>query len=195
MNTLRKLTTTTVAAVCLLTFTGPAPVLAEHLEDTPENYGRKMARSCGGSGLYWIKGMDQVAAHHGEASPAQKKAWEKLRDTARAAREDIQAACDKMRDKRRDAPAPEQLAMMTEMSEAQLAAMRKIAPAFEAFYNTLNADQKEGVDDNMFRPRMRQQHQQMPQGMHPGMPGGYPPHMQNGPFGPNGPWDWQNDDF
>ncbi|MDH4230025.1 MAG: Spy/CpxP family protein refolding chaperone [Nitrospirota bacterium] len=178
MKTLRPLSAA-LAVACTLALAAPA--LAGHDDNTPDSYGRKMARTCGGSGLYWIKGLDEVAAHYAALTDAQKKAWEKLRADARAARDEVQASCDKMRKDRENLSSPERLDLMTKMAETRTAAMRRIAPSFTAFYNTLNQAQKGGVDDEFMQPRMNRGG--MRGGMQGGMQGGMPqgmPNMQGG---------------
>lgn len=74
-------------------------------------------------------------------------------DTQRAALNDLRAASTKARDSLvtscpKDEPntSVERLSFMEKRMEAMLAAIRIVRPAFEAFYSTLDSDQKSRLD-------------------------------------------------
>jgi hypothetical protein len=73
---------------------------------------------------------------------AQKKALDELRAASGKAAEAMAAACP------REIPASsaERLALMEKRMEAMLQSVKTVRPAFEAFYNSLTAEQKASVD-------------------------------------------------
>jgi hypothetical protein len=89
-----------------------------------------------GAGLaeWRLQRIEQVV----KPTEAQKTALNDLRTASTKAAETIAAACPK----EFPASAPARLELMEKRMEAMLAAVKTVRPAFDAFYNTLNDEQK-----------------------------------------------------
>lgn len=85
-------------------------------------------------------------------TPSQQTAFDKLADTVRGGAKSMGATCRIGIDKH-DAPTPERLAFAEQAMETALAQIKQIRPAFDAFYATLDADQRKVVDN--LHPRHR----------------------------------------
>ncbi|MHA1113684.1 MAG: Spy/CpxP family protein refolding chaperone [Alphaproteobacteria bacterium] len=116
--------------------------------------------ACQGGGLDRI---ESVVENFVSFTPEQDAAWKNLSAAMRAAHAERQAACetmraddmrdggkgDEQREQARPATAPDRLARMESRLEAGVAAVRGIRPALDAFYATLNEDQREALDEMM----------------------------------------------
>lgn len=87
--------------------------------------------------------------------PDQRAAWTSLTDALRAAQNDIGAACTKAGRGAKNGSAVATLANAETLTEAGLAAIRRIRPAFDSFHRTLTADQKARLDRLLAHRRSR----------------------------------------
>lgn len=87
--------------------------------------------------------------------PDQRAAWTSLTDALRAAQKNIGAACTKAKRGGQNGSAVVSLANAETLTEAGLAAIRRVRPAFDAFHRALSADQKARLDRILSRRHSR----------------------------------------
>ncbi len=87
-------------------------------------------------------------------SPAQDKAWKSLTSTMNAEKASIKKECDEIKAAGRPKTASQKLARMEKLMDSRLASLKRIRPAFDEFYATLNIKQKNAID-NLFSRRGR----------------------------------------
>jgi hypothetical protein len=81
-----------------------------------------------------------------ELTSDQTEAWEELTDVIRASGERADEVCADLREAGRPGTAPERLERAERMAELGLDVLRDLRPAFDAFYATLEPDQREVLD-------------------------------------------------
>ncbi len=81
-----------------------------------------------------------------EFTPEQEVAWNSLTVALDQGNDRIGTACGELRAEGRAETAPDKMARLETMLEAGLDALRDVRPAFDSFYGTLNAEQKEAID-------------------------------------------------
>jgi hypothetical protein len=86
-------------------------------------------------------------------TPEQQAAWEGLTETLQDSRAQMRETCEDLREADGPRHAPEKLARMEAMLTARLDALRKVRPAFEAFYETLDERKREALDTLFSRHR------------------------------------------
>lgn len=155
VNTLASLVfLVTVTAVALV-----APASAEEADVETVSW-------FGGHGGWW--GEPMSAAHHCESgvdrfvgrltehaeeevefTATQQAAWDDLIAAIRTGGEGVTRFCARVDEARQTerAPAPERLAMAEEAVSVGLKTLQTIRPAFDAFYATLDPEQKELLDN------------------------------------------------
>lgn len=100
---------------------------------------------CSGLGVRWIGRATSFAGGLMELTPEQEAKLQSLEDSARAAGEDLHDVCRDAVDW--EGTAPERLKAQQEILAAAQKALGDVRPKFEAFYTTLNARQKDIMDD------------------------------------------------
>ena len=76
----------------------------------------------------------------------QEVAWNSLTVALDQGSDRIGTACGELRAEGRAETAPDKMARLETMLEAGLEALRGVRPAFDDFYDTLDAEQKEAID-------------------------------------------------
>ncbi len=97
---------------------------------------------------HFVEEMMEHAEEEVEFTSTQQAAWDDLIAAVRKGGDDITSFCGKVDEAHSAdrAPAPERLAMAEEAVAVGLKTIQTIRPAFDAFYNTLDAEQKELLD-------------------------------------------------
>lgn len=88
-------------------------------------------------------------------TPEQTTAWNTLAETLRSAATKVGTTCDQMREAGRPATPPDHLARMETMLTTGLDVLREVRPAFDAFYATLDDNQKQVLNELLERGRGR----------------------------------------
>lgn len=79
----------------------------------------------------------------------QQAAWKELSAALRDASKSVGGACDRILPADGDATAPQKLAKVQLVIETGLATVKRVRPAFDALYATLNDKQKKALDGLM----------------------------------------------
>jgi len=97
---------------------------------------------------HFVEEMMEHAEEEVEFTSTQQAAWDDLIVAVRQGGGEVTAFCGKVDEARNAdaAPAPQRLAMAEEAVAVGLKTIQTIRPAFDAFYNTLDAEQKELLD-------------------------------------------------
>jgi LTXXQ motif family protein len=97
---------------------------------------------------HFVEEMMEHAEEEVEFTSTQQAAWDDLIVAVRQGGSEVTAFCGKVDEARNAdaAPAPQRLAMAEEAVAVGLKTIQTIRPAFDAFYNTLDAEQKELLD-------------------------------------------------
>lgn len=109
---------------------------------------RTAAARCERGVDHFVEEMMEHAEEEVEFTSTQQAAWDDLIAAVRQGGSDVTAFCGKVDAARAAdaAPAPDRLAMAEEAVAVGLKTIQTIRPAFDAFYNTLDAEQKELLD-------------------------------------------------
>ncbi len=83
----------------------------------------------------------------------QQAAWNELSAALRDASQSVGKACDRLQSAGDDATAPQKFARIELMIETGLATVKRIRPAFDALYATLDDKQKKALDGLMSHRR------------------------------------------
>ena len=86
-------------------------------------------------------------------TPDQQDAWQDLTEALRGGRQQMREACDELRQADGPRHAPDKLARMETMLTMKLDVLKKVRPAFEAFYATLDERKREALDTLFSRHR------------------------------------------
>lgn len=81
-----------------------------------------------------------------ELDDAQTAAWNRLKSASATAVAAVRKNCEALKERGRPATGPERLERLEGMLAARLDAVRTVRPAFTAFYETLDEDQRKAVD-------------------------------------------------
>ncbi len=84
-------------------------------------------------------------------TPPQQQAWDKLAQALRASDDRVGAACATLKDGKAPQGASAKLAMVESFLTAGLDVVRRVRPAFDGFYDTLNDKQRKSLDDLLSR--------------------------------------------
>ncbi len=108
----------------------------------PGMMGRGMGAMCNPSSAGFTQWRADRIERAVQPNESQKAALNELRNASTKAAEALSASCPK------DFPktSSERFAFMEKRMEAMLQAIRTVRPAFDAFYATLNVEQKERLD-------------------------------------------------
>lgn len=109
---------------------------------------RTAAARCERGVDHFVEEMMEHAEEEVEFTSTQQAAWDDLIAAVRQGGSEVSAFCGKVDAARAadTAPAPDRLAMAEEAVAVGLKTIQTIRPAFDAFYNTLDAEQKELLD-------------------------------------------------
>lgn len=109
---------------------------------------RTAAARCERGVDHFVEEMMEHAEEEVVFTSTQQAAWDDLIAAVRQGGSEITTFCSKVDEARAAdaAPAPERLAMAEEAVAVGLKTIQTIRPAFDAFYNTLDAEQKELLD-------------------------------------------------
>lgn len=102
-----------------------------------------------------LAGMLAFAEKRLKITDAQKTAWTKFADQARASEQPMQAACTTLKDKPQPANAIERLERMDTMMTARQAQMHQMLPAIKEMYGQLTPDQQKVADELLSRGQGR----------------------------------------
>ncbi len=86
-------------------------------------------------------------------TPDQQGAWQDLTEALRGGRQQMREVCDELRQADGPRHAPDKLARMETMLTMKLDVLKKVRPAFEAFYGTLDERKREALDTLFSRHR------------------------------------------
>ncbi len=98
-----------------------------------------------------LAGMLAFAEKRLNITDAQKAAWTKFADQARASGKPVQDACATLKDKPQPANAIERLERMDTMMTARQAQMHQMVPAIKEMYVQLTPDQQKVADELLSR--------------------------------------------
>jgi hypothetical protein len=115
--------------------------------------GGPMAHLCASTGEAPWQRLVAVVDSFADFDDRQQAAWESLSAAMQEAGESVRGRCDAIRDQGRPSTAPERLTRMETMTAAVADALRIVRPPFEAFYDTLDADQQAALDGIMTHRR------------------------------------------
>jgi|GEM_PF-1030191 len=88
-------------------------------------------------------------------TPEQRTAWDELAGAVRDGNTEFDQACDQVKDLRDEEAAPARLELVEAFMSTGLDVMRRVRPAFDRFYGTLNETQQKALDDLMRHRRHR----------------------------------------
>lgn len=112
--------------------------------------GANFARMCDDQDAR-LAGMLAFAEKRLKITDAQKPAWTKFADQARASTQPVQAACATLKDKPQPANAIERLERMDSMMTARQQQMHQMLPAIKEMYGQLTPDQQKVADEMLNR--------------------------------------------
>ena len=158
-KTRNVLIVTTVAAAAMiggLTLAGSGWEPAQRAfaavgEDGGRHFGRhgpghRLARLCGERRDARLQDMVAFVESFVDFTPEQAAAWSGLTAALGDGSTRIGAACSELEAAGRPESAPGKLARLEVMLEAGLETVREVRPAFDGFYATLDAEQKQAID-------------------------------------------------
>lgn len=105
-----------------------------------------------------LAGMLAFAEKKLKITDAQKAAWTKFADQARASEAPMQAACTALKDKPQPTTAIERLDRMDTMMTARQAQMHQMVPAIKEMYGQLTPEQQKVADEMLSRGPGRGMH-------------------------------------
>ena len=79
-------------------------------------------------------------------TPSQAEAWQRVTEAAHGGAERFQGVCDGLREAGAPETAPERLARIERMADAGATGLREVRTAFDAFYQTLDEQQRRVLD-------------------------------------------------
>jgi hypothetical protein len=79
-------------------------------------------------------------------TPPQAEAWQRVTEAAHGGAERFQGVCDELREAGAPETAPERLARIERMADAGATGLREVRTAFDAFYRTLDEQQRRVLD-------------------------------------------------
>lgn len=108
--------------------------------------GHGLARLCGERRDERLQDMVTFVESFVDFTPDQAQAWNGLTAALGDGSTRVGAACSELEAAGHPESAPEKLARIEVMLEAGLESLRDVRPAFEGFYATLDAEQKQAID-------------------------------------------------
>ena len=84
-----------------------------------------------------------------EFTPEQDQAWDRLTGAVRESSAAIGESCNELTDEKSSANLPQRLAHLETMMTVGLEAIHTVRPAFNAFYETLDEEQRQAIDQLM----------------------------------------------
>lgn len=117
-------------------------------------HGRRFGRFCGHRHGRRFDRLTGVVEGLMTFTPTQDQAWKSLTVTMKDVKDSITKDCDELKTAGRPKTASQKLARMEKVLSSRLASLRRVRPAFDEFYATLNEKQKSAID-NLFSRRGR----------------------------------------
>ncbi|WP_420560785.1 Spy/CpxP family protein refolding chaperone [Tepidicaulis sp.] len=107
---------------------------------------RGAGRFCEGGAERHLGKLEEYVDAFGGFTAPQRAAWDELVGSLRASVLLFNDVCAELETAERESTAPGRLALAEEAIQAAAAAMQKVRPSFEAFYATLDEDQRALLD-------------------------------------------------
>ena len=108
--------------------------------------GGGLAAWCGGRAEERVERMLGSVEDRLTFTPAQDEAWQRVAEAAQAGAAGLGEVCDEFSEAGRPQTTPERLARMERLAETGLDALHEVRTAFDAFYQTLDGQQREIID-------------------------------------------------
>jgi len=118
----------------------------------------KIVEWCNHGSDRWLEKATKKVDRKLELTDAQKQAWTGVENSLRDGVAGLRATCETELKKAKDQPAPVRLAAFEVLSQTGLDVFKNARPAFETFYESLNAEQKKEVDEAFSHRRHRRWH-------------------------------------
>ena len=125
-------------------YSAPGEGQGRHFGRHGRGYG--LGRLCSGRREERLADMVGFVESFVDFTDEQQAAWNSLTVALDQGSDRIGAACGELRAEGRAETAPDKMARLETMLEAGLDAVRDVRPAFDSFYDTLDAEQKEAID-------------------------------------------------
>lgn len=125
---------------------GPRGERGEHHWGRHGHRGGGLERVCSPNRAERLEDMIVVAERRLELKPEQRGAWTNLTTALRQASARVGQTCESVKAGGEAATAPARLARMETIAKTGTETIQSVRPSFDAFYASLNADQKAKVD-------------------------------------------------